>query len=920
MKSRASAKEEKEKEKGNITSHRGLTLACRSLWFIIFTGIIFLQQGEAWPVKKPLFSQGDTRHIVLDTGMVVLLKEDHNLPLVDFFLCVRSGSAQEGNFAGSGISHFVEHMVFKGTKTRLAGDVFKEIESFGGTINASTSYDYTCYKVTVPSEFAHPALEILADMVTNATFPEDELEKEREVVLKEIRLNYDDPQRRISRLLWQTAYSVHPYKYPILGEEHLFKRLTREDLIRFYHANYIPENMVLAVAGNLTVDATLSSVKELFRDFQQEPSINLEVVAEPKQLEVRKYQEEFTTGLTYLLLGFHSVSIKDEDCFALDVLGTILGEGESSRLYKNICDKGRLAYSIEAINYTPRHPGLFIISGFLEERYRQRVLSLVLKQIKILKKKAVAQDELESAKLKIISDILFYNQTLQAQAQDLALNEVLADDFKFTEKYIQKINQVSSSDVIEVAKRYFSENNLSIAALIPKDRPSSCTKNKLGKSDSLQKPSGKLSIGIENLAKEELKTSEVKKYVLDNGLTLLVREKRELPLVSIKVVFIGGLRAETEGINGLSNLVAQMLDKGTKSKTASEIANLVESKGGRISCFSGNNSFGLSLDLLSQDLDSMLALLADLIINSTFPQRELTRQKEKNLAELNALEDNIFETGTKLLKETLFQRHPYRFLSIGNEKSLKMLRRGDLINFYRKFCVPKNMVLAVFGDVNLQDVLTKTKKLFAESESSDRPYILSEKEPKIKGIQTSFKPLAKQQSLVIWGFPGTSVFDKDRFIIELICQILSQSSGRLFSQVRETSGLAYTLGAYPVIGLDPGYIVIYVATTGENVEMVKQEVLQQLRLLKQNPLTEAELAQAKRALLAQKLISRQTNSSCALESSLDELYGLGHNYYLNYSEQIKEISAISITRVANQYFDLDNYALVVIGPHLIEEK
>lgn len=923
MKNRASAKEEKEKEKGNITSHRGLTLGCRSLWFIIFTGIILLQQGEVWPAEKSLFSQGDTSRIVLDNGMVVLLKEDHNLPLVDFFLCVRSGSAQEGNFAGSGISHFIEHMVFKGTKTRLAGDIFKEIESFGGKINASTSYDYTCYKVTVPSEFAHPALEILADMVINATFPEDELEKEREVVLKEIRLNYDNPQRRISRLLWQTAYSVHPYKYSILGEEHIFKSLTREDLIKFYHDNYTPENMVLAVVGELTVDATLSAVKELFRDFQRKPSINLEVVTEPNQLQVRKYQEEFTTGLTYLLLGFHSVSIKDEDCFALDVLGTILGEGENSRLYQTICDKGGLAYSIEAINYTPRHPGLFIISGFLEERYRKRVLSLVLKQIKMLKKKAVAQDELESAKAKIISDILFYNQTLEAQAQDLALNEALADDFRFTEEYIQKINQVSSSDVLEVAKQYLSENNLSIVALIPKDKPSSCTTSELGKSkklDSLKKPSGKLNIGIENLATKELKTSEVNKYVLDNGLVLLVREKKDLPLVSIKAVLIGGLRAETKDINGLSNLVAQMLDKGTKSKTASEIANLVESRGGRISCFSGNNSFGLSLDLLSKDLDSMLALLADLIINSTFPQRELARQKEKNLAELNALEDNIFETGTKLLKATLFQKHPYRFLGIGNEKSLKMLRRRDLINFYRKFCVPKNMVLAVFGDVNAQDVLTRVKKLFAEFESSDRPCILPVEEPKIKGMQTSFKLLAKQQSLVIFGFPGTRVFDKDRFTIELICQILSQSSGRLFSQIRETSGLAYTLGAYSVIGLDPGYIAIYVATTGENVKTVKEEVLQQLRLLKQNPLTETELAQAKRALLAQKLIGRQTNSSCALESSLDELYGLGHNYYLNYSEQIKELSASDITRSANQYFNLDNYAIVVVGPHNIEEK
>ncbi|NQS99928.1 MAG: insulinase family protein, partial [Candidatus Omnitrophica bacterium] len=869
---------------------------------------LLLHQGQIEPGEQGLFTQGKVQEFKLDNGMVVLLKENHDLPLVSFFLCLGSGSAQEGKLAGSGISHFIEHMVFKGTKTRPPGQVFKEIESYGGRINAATSYDYTNYKITVPSEFALEALEVLADMLINPIFAEEELEKERKVVLREIGMNHDDPQRYVSRLLWQCAYSSHPYKYPILGQEDLFTGLTRKDLVEFHRLHYAPSNMVLSVTGDINKEKTINSIKELFRGFKQPPTKEaVTAIAEPKQQQLREKEEKFTSGLTYLLLGFHSVALTDPDLFALDILATLLGEGESSRLYQSICNKKRLAFSIEAMNYTPRDPGLFIIAAFLEQRHRRAALASILKQIEKIKKKGISNQELECAKNKIISDIIFHNQTLAGQAQDLGLNQALTADFRFTEIYLQKINEVEASQVLKVAKEYLTEDNLNIVSLIPQD-PVSPNEQPRG---SLN---GNLNIGIENLNGAGLETAEVKKHTLDNGLTLLIKEKHDLPLVSIKATFKGGLRAETEDMNGISNLLAKMLDKGTKSKNASKIAGLIESKGSRIHSFSGNNSFGLGLDLLSKDLDQILALTADLIINSRFPQRELKREKEKNLAKLKSINDNIFQTAIELLKKSLFQKHPYRFLNLGSELSLKKIRRSDLTDFYQRFCVGENMVLAVFGDVDPQQVLVKVKTLFAQLPAGRKALISPVAEPEAMSVKTSTEQLLKEQSLICIGFPGTTVFNQDRYAIEMICRILSQPSGRLFSQIRESSGLAYTLGAYSVVGLDPGYIVIYVATSGENVETVKSQIWQQLELLKKVPLDQQQLSQAKRVLLADELISRQTNAYLCMQSALDELYGLGHNYHLNYPEQIDKLSAQDITRSANQYFDLGNYAIVVVNP------
>ncbi len=959
MKSPASAREEK--ERNNYTINHGESSLMRySLWFIVFAGAVFLaaccysspvfaqepQRGLLLAPPLPAetgFSQGEIKRLTLDNGMVLLLKENHRLPLVNVFLCVRTGSAGEGKFGGCGISHFVEHMVFKGTSSRRAGDVFREIESYGGNINASTSYDYTAFSITAPREFVSPALEIAADMVMNASFDGQELERERQVILKELALSYDSPQRYASRLLWQSAYLTHTYKYPILGEEQLLKSLSREDLLEFYQTKYTPDNMILSIVGDVETEATVTFIKELFKDFQRKSISGLAGESEPEQKELRRHQEEFTSGLTYLLLGFHSVAITDEDCFALDVLAAVLGEGESSRLQELICNKRKLAYTLEAINYTPYEPGLFIISSLLEEARRKQALSLILNQIELVKKEEVAENELESAKNKIISVILFHNQTIEAQAQDLALNEAQAADYRFTERYIQKIRKVSSQDILMVADKYLQRNNLSIVALIPRDKPAGIkrltreTPERLSEyphlslratphlmrgseaiSDEIASPLTSLSPRNDSfqIASE---IAPIKSYVFDNGLRLLVREDRNLPLVSIKAVFKGGLRAEGRDTNGLCNLTAEMLDKGTRSKNAAEIAYLVESKGAHLSSFSGNNSFGLSLDLLSKDFDPMLRIFVDLIVNSTFPQREFKKQKEKKLAQIKAREDDIFESGKKLLKLTLFQKHPYRFSTIGSESSLNKLRRRQLTSFHRSFCVGENMVLTVFGDVNAQEVAAKVKKLFGELESGQPAAISVAEEVKVKTVRRASEFLPKKQSLVLMGFYGTTVFNQDRYALELISQILSRPSGKLFTQIREKAGLAYALGAYSVLGLDPGCIVIYVATAPENVETVRKEILRQLRLLKQESLSEEELAQAKRALLGERLISRQTNSACALESSLDELYGLGHSHYLEYGRQINQIEAGDIKRCAEKYFDLSNYAVVVVGPHSTDQ-
>ncbi len=903
MKNQASVKEKKESK--SLVNHGESRFIFRSLWFFIACCLgLSLVAAAANTAEKELFSSGQVTRLILDNGMTVLLKENHNLPLTSFILSVNAGSAQEGKFAGCGISHFIEHMIFKGTDSRGPGDIFQEVQSYGGDINAFTSYDYTAYTIILPSEFNNQALDILSDMANNSAFPKEEADREQEVILKEIRLNQDQPARYAQRLLWQTAYTEHFYKYPIIGEEELFKKLTRKDLVNYYRKTYTAENITLAIVGDFQTDALVPAIKQLFAAMRT-GSQKQDLIIEPKQNGLRQKTEQFTAGLSYLLLGFHTVTINDPDLFALDVLASILGSGQSSRLYQSAVEENKLCYSIDAANYTPRDAGMFVVSAVLDERSREKLSPLILEQIETVKTQEVTGAELKKAQAKISSEILFRNQTIDAQAYDMALNQILTGNVKFTEEYLKGINQVTPDQIKQAANAYLNQDNLSIVALTPK------TNGRPENSAAEAKTTAMAIAGLNDAAESGL---SVKKYTLDNGLIVLISRDNELPLAAIRVALEGGLRAEEAKLNGISNLTAQMLTKGTKNKTSLEIAEFVEARGASLNCFSGNNSLGLSMDILSQDLDLMLELLSDLLVNSDFPEQELDRQKQKNLAQIRNEKEDIFSFSGRVLKLKLFPNHSYRFTSIGTEQSLNKIKRAHLVKFYRNLFRPDNVVISIFGDIDPQKVLLKIKQQFSGLKQTEPLVFKTVKQQKIKQPETVSKKLDKEQTLVMLGFYGTDIFSADRFRLELLSEILSHPSGRLFVNIRDKQGMAYTLGAYSVAGLDPGYIIVYVATTAGNQEKVKAEVLNQLRALARGEVTEQELLQTKRALVAGNLISRQTNAARAFESGLDELYGLGFDYYKEYNQTINAITAEQIKECANKYFSLQNYVTIIVGP------
>lgn len=828
---------------------------------------------------------------VTENGLTILVKTTppHDLASID--IRIRAGSSLEEEYSGSGISHFVEHMVFKGTRTRKAGDIEREVKSYGGLINGATSQDLTSFQVTVPSKNLRDCLHLLKDMLLDASFESGEFERERDVILKEIRLNNDEPQSAIVKLLYETAYIKHPYKYPVIGYEEEFKRLKREDLIKYYNRMYVPNRIVVTiVGGNGDENAVISSVENEFKDFRP-PDYRIEgQTFEPLQIGKRHLENAAQINLSYLALGFHSTSLLDKDLFAMDVLSMILGRGDNSRLNTVLFKEKGLIHSISSWNYTPRDPGLFVITALLDKENLDSAGRAIFYEIENLRNGTFGDKEVESAKRMALADYIFSRQTLEEEASGICENEILTGNFDFARRYVDGIQAVSKEDLRRVANKYLVDDNLTVVRLVP-----------AGFKADTAKP---LNIPIAK--------GKIKKDTLPNGLRVLLREDRKTPSVSISLAISGGLSAEDRANNGISNLAARMLLKGTASRKENEIKGALESLGGTLEPFSGFDSFGINLAILKDDIDLALEIMRDILTNSVFPEDELDKEKALLLSMVKEEDDDIFKKGFYVLRKSLFVNHPYGLRLIGEEWSIKALTRDSLLNFYKTYCAAGNIVLSISGDIESEPLMEKIKEAFKDLKGAARPSVLN-KSVSLDSVTSQAFKMDRDQSLIMIGFKTTGLMDPDRYALDILGSILSGSSGRLFSSLRGKRSLAYTLGCVQKLGVETGFIIFYAATTNDKISETRKALIDEIKSVKSQTVKDAELILAKRELDTSHKMDMETNDFISFQTALDELYGLGYDNIYKYEKGIEGVTGEDVKRVANKYLGLGAYAEIVIS-------
>src|SRR6059058_2542090 len=582
------------------------------------------------------FPSSSAQKWFLPNGLTIIVQEDHSAPVASVQAWCATGSIDEDEHLGAGLSHILEHMLFKGTKTRSTNVIAQKIQDVGGYINAYTSFDRTVFWIDVPKDGIATALDVLADAMMNSTLPPEEYQKEQEVIRREFAMGMDDPDRMAGLLLFATAYEQHPYRFPVIGEIEIYNQLTQEQVMQYYKTRYVPNNLTFVVVGDVDAEKVRQQLAELFKPYPEKSLKPLFIPAEPPQLGRREVNQEFATELTHLSMAWHIPELTNPDVPALDLLSTILGDGRSSRLYRRVREEAGLAFSISAFSYTPGDPGLFGIDATLDPKKREAAEQLALQILDEVKQNGVSADELEKAKKITLSQHLGTLTTMRGQASDIGSNWLLTRDLNFSREYLDAVQKVTLDDIKRVASTYLTDNNLTVVSLNPRSSLS-------GKSEPV-KP---------------VAAGEIQKFELSNGLRLLVREDHRLPLVGMGAVFRGGLLAEKPEDNGVTRLMAKVLLKGTKTRTAEQIANELESVGGSISTDAGNNSFSVSVDVMKPDVKLGVGLLSDVLLNATFPEKAIAREKEIQIASIQQEEEQLTSVARNIMRQALFSQHPY---------------------------------------------------------------------------------------------------------------------------------------------------------------------------------------------------------------------------------------------------------------------
>src|ERR1700740_3743328 len=384
-----------------------------------------LNTASATEPAAVTFPSSIAKKWVLVNGLTIIVQEDRSAPVASVQAWCGTGSIDEDQHLGAGLSHIREHMLFKGTKTRGKNEIAQKIQDVGGYINAYTSFDRTVFWIDVPKDGVSTALDILSDAMMNSTLPPKEYQKEQEVIRREFAMGMDDPDRMTSLLLFGTAYQRHPYRFPVIGELEIYNQLTQEQVMQYYKTRYVPNNLTFVVVGDVDAEKVRQQLGDLFKSYPEKSLKPLFIPSEPPQLGRREIHREFSTELTHLAMAWHIPEVTSPDVPVLDLLSTILGDGRSSRLYRRVREEAGLAFSISAFSYTPGDPGLFGIDATLDPKKREAAEQMALQILDEVKQTGVTADELEKAKKIMLSQHLGALITMRGKASDIGSNWLL---------------------------------------------------------------------------------------------------------------------------------------------------------------------------------------------------------------------------------------------------------------------------------------------------------------------------------------------------------------------------------------------------------------------------------------------------------------------------------------------------------------
>ena len=881
----------------------------RHALLILLLGILLLPQlaaaaPQAAPAN-PSTSGNDTMLVRLKNGLTVYIIRDSRFPLVCTRLFVGTGSANE-TAEQAGISHVLEHMVFKGTEKRPKGQVARDVESLGGYLNAATSFDKTWFITDMPAKHWKTGMDVVKDMAFHPSLDPAELEAEKDVIVSELKGGDDTPTRRLFEDLQVAGLAHTVYGRPIIGFEKTIRAVTADDLRAYIRTWYQPQNMMLLVAGDIDPKAVLAHAEELFGDLKNDT-----ILPEPAPVQLEGAaggpRVEVTYGpwnKVYLGIALPAPALGDQRSIDLDVLAYALGGDGTSQFYRKYRYEKQLVDSISVGNMSLNRAGLFYMVAQLDADKVEPFWQEFTRDLAALDAGKITPDVIERARFNYEDGMDRASETLDGLTSWKATVQFELGGPQGEANVRHALAAVDSARLRQAQDLWLRPDQVRVRVLAPE-------KAKLPDLDAiLQHNWPAPAVERQKAAAAAEKVGKLEIVDLGQGRTVILQPDRTIPYVSLEILRPGGNALLKPADQGLAQLTAATLTDGCGTRDLDAMERFVAERAASLSASAGVQSFTVSLTGPARFNADYFALLGDLLHKPTFAEKDVRRQADTLKAALVRRQDNPMSFMGSKINGFLFPGgQPYGFDGLGTAENQDRFGPGDVQAFWKQQNA-QPWILSVAGDFDREKVLAFARSLpVPTAPAVDVPQPTWGADKRL--------PLSlpgRQQAHLLLAFHAVPLDHPDAPALMLLESVLSGQSGLLFNKLRDEQGLGYTVTAFYRSLPEAGFMAFYIGTTPRNLDVARQGFSGIIKDIKTDLLPAELLAKGLNRMEGSYYRGRQSLGARADEAASERLLGQPQDFQKRLLEKAAKVTPEQLREVARKYLLVDKMYEVTLLP------
>lgn len=851
----------------------------------------------------------------LPNGLQVILHEDHSTPVVSVNIWYHVGSKNEKR-GRTGFAHLFEHLMFEGSEHAPEGMFDKWLEAAGGDNNGSTSEDRTNYWENVPSNALELALFLESDRLgfLLPAIDQAKLDIQRDVVKNERRQGVENqPYGRVEEIMAEALYpSEHPYSWTVIGSMEDLSSASLEDVKEFFARYYTPNNASLSIAGDIDPASTKQLIEKYFGAIPPGPPVERIETWVPELVGLKRIRMADQVSLPRLYMAWHTPPLYKPGDAELDILASVLSDGKNSRLYKSLVYEKQIAQEVYAFQESREISSIFQIIATAKPGHTLAELeSAIDAELGKIFETPPPASEVETA---VISHEAAFIRQLQSvggfggKADLLNQYNVYIGQPGYFKEDLGRYLAAGPESIRQVARKYLDLNRRVIVCVEP---AGDLNADEAKKIDRTKRPD----LG----PVPRLGLPSFEQRALSNGLRVLVAEHHELPLVQLNLIIPAGWQADPAGKSGLSSLASDLLDEGTKKRTALQVSQDLKALGTNMNTSSSFVGSFVSLNTLKKNLEKSLEIFSDVLINPTFHEEELERKKKMYLAQIMQQKRQPLLASINAFLLTLYGKgHPYGqpYSGTGTEESIPAITRDDLVSYYEDYFAPNNATLVVVGDITLDEIIPVLETSLGGWQKKDIPPLhVPQKAPLEKThIYLIDKPGAPQ-SVIIAGHLGIPRNSEDYYKVEVMNTLLGgKFTSRLNTNLREEKGYTYDAGSFFMYLKNIGPFITYTQVHTQFTKESLAEVIKEFRGLSGSiPVRDDELEDTINYI--SRRYPREFETISQIAGKLGEIvtYNLPDDYFDRYIPSIEAVDGGAVMEAAKKYILPDRLLIIIMG-------